>query len=50
MNYIFLDEIQNIPDFERLVDGLFATKNTFWNRLNNLYGSSTARNNSFLRW
>ncbi len=29
MNYIFLDEIQNIPDFERLVDGLFATKNTF---------------------
>jgi len=27
-NYIFLDEIQNIPNFERLVDGLFATKNT----------------------
>jgi predicted AAA+ superfamily ATPase len=27
-NYIFLDEIQNIPSFERLVDGLFATKNT----------------------
>lgn len=27
-NYIFLDEIQNIPDFEKLVDGLFATKNT----------------------
>ena len=27
-NYIFFDEIQNIPDFERLVDGLFATKNT----------------------
>ena len=24
-NYIFLDEIQNIPDFEKLVDGLFAT-------------------------
>ena len=28
MNYIFLDEIQNIPDFEKLVDGLFATENT----------------------
>jgi len=28
MNYIFLDEIQNIPDFEKLVDGLYATKNT----------------------
>lgn len=27
MNYIFLDEIQNIADFEKLVDGLFATKN-----------------------
>lgn len=27
-NYIFLDEIQNIPLFEKLVDGLFATKNT----------------------
>jgi predicted AAA+ superfamily ATPase len=27
-NYIFLDEIQNIPSFERLVDGLFATENT----------------------
>lgn len=27
-NYIFLDEIQNIPSFERLVDGLFATQNT----------------------
>lgn len=27
-NYIFLDEIQNIPLFERLVDGLFATENT----------------------
>lgn len=27
-NYIFLDEIQNIPDFEKLVDGLFATRNT----------------------
>ncbi len=26
-NYIFLDEIQNIPSFERLVDGLFATEN-----------------------
>jgi len=27
-NYIFLDEVQNIESFERLVDGLFATKNT----------------------
>jgi uncharacterized protein len=27
-NYIFLDEIQNIPSFERLVDGLFASENT----------------------
>ena len=27
MNYIFLDEIQNITDFEKLVDGLYATKN-----------------------
>ena len=27
-NYIFLDEVQNIPLFEKLVDGLFATKNT----------------------
>ncbi|MDR2626973.1 MAG: ATP-binding protein [Dysgonamonadaceae bacterium] len=24
-NFIFLDEIQNIPQFEKLVDGLFAT-------------------------
>jgi len=28
MNYIFLDEIQNIPDFEKLVDGLYATEKT----------------------
>ena len=28
MNYIFLDEVQNIPLFEKLVDGLFATRNT----------------------
>lgn len=28
MNYIFLDEIQNIADFEKLVDGLYATANT----------------------
>jgi len=28
MNYIFLDEIQNIPDFEKLVDGLYVTENT----------------------
>ncbi len=27
-NYIFLDEIQNIPEFEKLVDGLYATENT----------------------
>ncbi len=26
-NYVFLDEIQNIPEFEKLVDGLYATKN-----------------------
>ena len=26
-NYIFLDEVQNIPNFERLVDGLFVNKN-----------------------
>jgi predicted AAA+ superfamily ATPase len=25
-NYVFLDEVQNIPLFEKLVDGLFATK------------------------
>jgi len=28
MNYIFLDEIQNITDFEKLVDGLYASENT----------------------
>jgi predicted AAA+ superfamily ATPase len=28
LNYIFLDEVQNIPLFEKLVDGLFATENT----------------------
>ena len=27
-NYIFLDEIQNITDFEKLVDGLYVTNNT----------------------
>lgn len=27
-NYIFLDEVQNIDSFEKLVDGLFATENT----------------------
>jgi len=27
MNYIFLDEIQNIPSFEKLVDGLYASEN-----------------------
>lgn len=28
MNYIFLDEVQNVPHFEKLVDGLFASENT----------------------
>jgi len=28
INYIFLDEVQNIPLFEKLVDGLFATGDT----------------------
>jgi len=28
INYIFLDEVQNIESFEKLVDGLFATENT----------------------
>jgi predicted AAA+ superfamily ATPase len=27
MNYVFLDEVQNIPLFERLVDGLYIKKN-----------------------
>ncbi len=27
-NYLFLDEVQNIPFFEKLVDGLYATENT----------------------
>ena len=27
-NYVFLDEVQNITFFEKLVDGLFATQNT----------------------
>jgi len=27
LNYVFLDEVQNIPLFEKLVDGLFATEN-----------------------
>jgi predicted AAA+ superfamily ATPase len=27
LNYVFLDEIQNISEFEKLVDGLFASKN-----------------------
>jgi predicted AAA+ superfamily ATPase len=27
MNYVFLDEIQNVADFERLADGLFIKKN-----------------------
>lgn len=28
VNYIFLDEVQNIPLFEKLVDGLYASDNT----------------------
>jgi predicted AAA+ superfamily ATPase len=28
INYIFLDEVQNIPQFEKLVDGLFTSENT----------------------
>lgn len=28
INYIFLDEVQNIPLFEKLVDGLYVTENT----------------------
>lgn len=27
MNYIFLDEVQNIPEFERMVDSLFVREN-----------------------
>jgi predicted AAA+ superfamily ATPase len=27
-NYVFLDEVQNVPFFEKLIDGLFATENT----------------------
>jgi uncharacterized protein len=27
-NYVFLDEVQNISNFEKLVDGLFASENT----------------------
>lgn len=27
MNYIFLDEIQNVPEFERMVDSLFVKEN-----------------------
>ncbi|MCL1833159.1 MAG: AAA family ATPase, partial [Leptospirales bacterium] len=27
MNYIFLDEVQNVKEFQRLVDGLFIKKN-----------------------
>ena len=27
MNYIFLDEVQNVKDFQRLVDSLFIKKN-----------------------
>ena len=27
MNYVFLDEVQTVPNFEKLVDGLFIKKN-----------------------
>jgi len=27
MNYIFIDEVQNIPAFQKAVDGLFIRKN-----------------------
>ena len=27
MNYIFLDEVQNIPEWEKLVDSLYAKEN-----------------------
>jgi len=26
-NYVFIDEIQNIPEFEKLLEGLFVTPN-----------------------
>jgi len=28
INYVFIDEIQNIPEFEKLLEGLFVTPNT----------------------
>lgn len=28
MNYIFIDEVQNIPEFQKAVDGLYIQKNT----------------------
>ena len=27
MNYIFIDEVQNVPDFQKAVDGLFIKPN-----------------------
>ena len=27
MNYIFIDEVQNVPDFQKAIDGLFIKKN-----------------------
>lgn len=27
MNYVFLDEVQNVPDFQKAVDGLYIKKN-----------------------
>jgi predicted AAA+ superfamily ATPase len=26
-NYVFIDEIQNVPEFEKLLEGLFVTSN-----------------------
>lgn len=28
MNYIFIDEVQNVPEFQKAVDGLYIQKNT----------------------
>ncbi len=28
MNYIFIDEVQNVPEFQKAVDGLYIKKNT----------------------
>ncbi len=26
-NYVFIDEVQNIPEFEKLLEGLYVTSN-----------------------